>query len=66
MGDYSDIAMVLADYFDDEGTLDVVTSDIIVALLMLMRVQDEQRDACVQQVLEQARDNKNFESARWE
>jgi hypothetical protein len=56
-GDFSDIATVLADYFDDEGTLDVVPSDIIVALLMLMRVQTEQRDACVQHVLEQAKEH---------
>ena len=56
VGDYSDIAMVLADYFNDEGTLDIVTSDIVMALLMLLRVQNEQREACVNEVLEQTKE----------
>jgi len=55
VGDYSDIAMVLADYFHDEGTLDVVPSDIVMALLVLLRVQDERREECVNEVMKKAR-----------
>ena len=55
VGDYSDIAMVLADYFDDGGTLDIVASDIVVALLVLLRVQDERREECIMDVLEKAK-----------
>lgn len=78
VGDYGDIAMVLSDFFDGEGTLDVVASDIVMALLMLLRVQDERRAECVDDVLEKAReyeegeqqngeeedDDESFESAK--
>lgn len=56
MGDYSDIAMVLSDYFNNEGSLDIVPSDIVMALLMLLRVQEERRQECVDDVLMKARE----------
>jgi len=42
-GDFSDVALILSDYFDGGGRLDVVPSDIYVGFLMLARVQAEKR-----------------------
>lgn len=46
IGNYSDIAIVLSDYFNNGGTLDIVVSDIIVGLRMLLREQEERRLQC--------------------
>ena len=45
-GDFADIALILADYFDDGGTLDVVPSDIVIGLRMLARVQNQKQSEC--------------------
>jgi hypothetical protein len=45
-GDFADIALILADYFDDGGTIDVVPSDIVVGLRTLARVQQQKQSEC--------------------
>lgn len=44
--DFADIAIILADYFDNGGTLDVVASDIVLGLRMLARVQRQKQTEC--------------------
>jgi sn1-specific diacylglycerol lipase len=51
VGDFSDISMALADYFDNGGTLDIVPTDILVGLLMLLRVQEQRRLECREELL---------------
>jgi sn1-specific diacylglycerol lipase len=51
VGDFNDISMTLADYFDNGGTLDIVPSDILVGMLMLLRVQEQRRLQCREELL---------------
>ena len=39
MSDFADIGIIMADFFDDGGNLDVVLSDIVLGLRLLARVQ---------------------------
>ena len=43
MGDFSDVALILADIFDGGGFLDVVPSDVVMGLIMVSRVQAQKR-----------------------
>lgn len=52
MGDFSDVAELLSDFFNFHGTLDLVLSDVVAGLLMVTRVQQEFRDECRQLLLE--------------
>jgi sn1-specific diacylglycerol lipase len=52
MGDFSDVAVLLSDFFDFHGTLDLVLSDIVAGLLMVKRVQQQFREECRQLLLE--------------
>ena len=54
MGDFADVAIILADWFDDGGTLDVVPSDIIVGLRTLARVQRQEKLKCRNEVVRRA------------
>ena len=54
VADFSDISIVLKDYFDNGGTLDIVPSDIMVGLLMLLRVQTQRKQECRDELLRQA------------
>jgi hypothetical protein len=58
IADFSDISVALEDYFDDGGTLDIVPSDIMVGLLMLMRVQIQQKQECRDELLLKADERK--------
>lgn len=42
VGDFADFAVIMTEYFDDNGILDVTASDIIAGVLMVRRVQQEQ------------------------
>lgn len=52
LGDFSDVAVLLSDFFNFHGTLDLVLSDVVAGLLMVKRVQQEFRDECRQLLLE--------------
>ena len=52
MGDYSDIAKVLTDYFEHGGTLDIVPSDIVAGLIMLRKIQKQQQHKSRVNILE--------------
>ena len=52
VGDFSDVAALLSDFFNFHGTLDLVLSDVVAGLLMVKRVQQEHRDECRQLLLE--------------
>lgn len=54
IADFSDISIALEHYFDDGGTLDIVPSDIMVGLLMLLRVQTQRKQECCDELLLQA------------
>lgn len=45
-GGYRDLSKALATYFNDGGTLDLVLTDIIAGLVMLLRVQLQRRLEC--------------------
>lgn len=49
-GDFADIALILADFFDNGGALDVVPSDIVVGLKILARVQRQKQAECRQEL----------------
>mmetsp|Transcript_8893 Transcript_8893/g.14815 ORF Transcript_8893/g.14815 Transcript_8893/m.14815 type:complete len:775 (-) Transcript_8893:48-2372(-) len=55
-GDFTDIAMLLSDFFDFHGTLDVVPSDIVAGMLMVKRVQKERVIDCSKLVLDRAKE----------
>ena len=52
VGDFSDVAEFLSDFFNFHGTLDLVLSDVVAGLLMVKRVQQEHREECRQLLLE--------------
>ena len=52
--DFTDFAMILAEYFNLQGTLDLVPSDFVAGLQMVKRVQQEHADNCRQLLLERA------------
>lgn len=57
-GGYRDIAKALATYFDDgENLLDLVTTDILAGLVMLLRVQLQRRIECRKTLIEASGDN---------
>ena len=45
-GDFADIAILLSDFFDNKGTLDIVASDVTVGLRTLARVQQQKQSEC--------------------
>jgi len=52
-GSYADVAIALADFLDDEGSLDIVTSDIAAALICLVNIQKQKQIDCKHQLLQQ-------------
>jgi len=42
-GDFSNVARVLADFLEDNGVLDLVSSDVATAFMMLRRVQQQRK-----------------------
>jgi sn1-specific diacylglycerol lipase len=55
-GDFTDVALLLSDFFDFHGTLDLVTSDVVAGLLMVKRVQWEFVNDCRQLLSERAKE----------
>jgi len=57
-GGYGDVAKALATFFDDgETLLDLVTTDILAGLVMLLRVQLQRRIECRKALIEASGDN---------
>ena len=54
-GDFSDIALILADIFDGGGYLDVVPSDVVMGLIMVSRVQAQKRVEAEGELMKQIR-----------
>ena len=52
-GSYADVAIALADFLDDEGNLDIVTSDIAAALICLVNIQKQKQIDCKHRLLQQ-------------
>lgn len=55
-GGYRDMARALATYFDDGGILDLVTTDTIAGLVMLLRVQWQRRIECRNALVEASKE----------
>jgi hypothetical protein len=66
VGDFSDISTALADYFDNGGTLDIVPSDILVGLLMRLRVQEQRRLECREELLCKSKSNEHVDETKHE
>jgi Lipase (class 3) len=58
-GDFTDVAVLLSDFFDFHGTLDLVPSDVVAGLLMVKRVQQEYVDECRQLLVERVDEIRN-------
>lgn len=52
-GSYADVAIALADFLDDEGNFDIVTSDIAAALICLVNIQKQKQIDCKHRLLQQ-------------
>jgi sn1-specific diacylglycerol lipase len=50
--DFADIGIILADFFDSGGKLDIVISDIMLGLRMLARVQKRRQDAARKELID--------------
>lgn len=50
--DFSDVAITLSNYFDGGGTLDVVPSDVVAGLIMLLRLQRQKKLECRESLIQ--------------
>lgn len=53
-GDFTDVAILMADFFDFHGTLDLAPSDIVAGLVMTKRMQQQRVDESRRTVLDRA------------
>mmetsp|Transcript_15200 Transcript_15200/g.29639 ORF Transcript_15200/g.29639 Transcript_15200/m.29639 type:complete len:999 (+) Transcript_15200:251-3247(+) len=52
-GSYVDVAVALADFLGDEGSLDIVPSDIAAAMICLVNIQKRKQIECRNQLMEE-------------
>lgn len=53
--DFADIGLIMADFFDVGGKLDIVLSDIVLGIRMLARAQKRQQDAARKELMSSIR-----------
>lgn len=51
LGDYTDIAMLLSDFFNLHGALDITQSDLVIGLLLVREVQEQRIEEVREMVL---------------
>ena len=64
LGDYTDIAMLLSDFFDLHGSLDITHSDMVIGLLLVKEVQEQRMNEVRELILNMSKDeqSENIES----
>ena len=58
-GDFTQIATVLTDYFEDGGALDIVPSDVVMGFMLLWRIQTQRQTEARRSLLSKISDRSN-------